>query len=81
MRIEAILGDTKSTVIIPEGSYNRGWSNIATKVQDFLGKGINSRFNLFIDQSRSYMDAARIPQCLADARSNTIGRQEGQTHQ
>ncbi|KAH0665221.1 hypothetical protein KY290_027498 [Solanum tuberosum] len=72
VRIEAILGDTKSAVIIPEGSYNRGWSNIATKIQGFLGKGINSRFSLFTDQSRSYIDAARIPQWPADARSNTI---------
>ncbi|KAM3221178.1 hypothetical protein P3L10_020446 [Capsicum annuum] len=71
VRIEAILGDKKSAVIILEGSYNGGWSNIATKIQGFLGKGINSRFSLFTDQSRSYLDAAKIPQWPIDARFNT----------
>lgn len=38
VRIETIIGDTKSTVIIPEGSYNKGSSNIATKKQVFWAR-------------------------------------------
>lgn len=62
IRIEAILGDRKSAIIIPEGSYNRGWGDIAEKIQGFLGDIVDPRFHLLTDESRSYMEAANISQ-------------------
>lgn len=62
VRIEAWLGDRKSAVIIPEGGFNWGWGDIADKIFRFLGNGTSSKFNLYVQDTKSFMDVAKIPQ-------------------
>lgn len=42
MRIETLLGEKSSSVIIPESDYNWGLEDIAGKMKRFLGKAVKS---------------------------------------
>lgn len=62
VRVESLLGNKKSAVIIPKVSYNSGWGDIAGKILRFMGKGQNPRFQLAQSQIKPYIEAAKITQ-------------------
>lgn len=61
LRIETWAGERKKAIIIPEGSYNKGWGEIAGKLLQFLGEALNYKYKEIKDLGRkSFLAAAEI---------------------
>lgn len=75
VRVESILGEYKAAIIIPESSYNKGWGDIARKIQGYLGEYVDPRFYL-ADKSRSYMEVAKISRWKSEI-NVAIGEKQG----
>ncbi|KAH0653049.1 hypothetical protein KY289_030727 [Solanum tuberosum] len=60
VRVEVWQGSYKAAVIIPELSFNSGWSDVAEKILWFLGNNIQAQFPPPGPMTKSYAAAASI---------------------
>ncbi|KAF3657342.1 putative ethanolamine-phosphate cytidylyltransferase-like [Capsicum annuum] len=61
IRIETRKGEGKSTIIILEVGYNKGWGDMAGKILHSLGEALNYKYKKFTNlQKKSFLNAAEI---------------------